>query len=340
MAQLASPLWLLLLPLPWLIARLLPAHRERVVSVRAPFVDRLAELLGERPEAGAPRSATPRGQRLLGLLVWALLVLAMARPVWLEDPVTRTRPMRDLLVAVDLSGSMETEDFTDAAGRTVDRLTAVKEVVGAFLDRRVDDRVGLVVFGSAAFVQVPFTEDHEVLRQLLEETSVRMAGPRTMLGDAIGLSITLFERSELEERLLIVLTDGNDTGSQVPPQRAAEIARDKGVVIHAIAVGDPKAAGEEALDEAALRAVAETTGGRAYHAADRGELEAIHAELDRLTPRKVETWSHRPQRELFVWPLGAALVASLAHHGWAARPRRARSSDRAAAEAAGAEGAR
>ena len=287
MSQLANPIWLLLLPLPWLLRRFLPTWKDRRVALRVPFLDRLSRFGGADLGAGASASAPTHAQWILGLLVWCLLVLAMARPIWLENPVTRERPMRDLLVAVDLSGSMETEDFTDDAGRTVDRLTAVKQVVGAFLDRREDDRVGLIVFGSAAFVQVPFTEDREVVRVLLDETRVRMAGPRTMLGDAIGLAITLFERSELEERMLILLTDGNDTGSRVPPRQAAEIARDKGVVIHTIAVGDPEAAGEEALDTVALNALAETTGGRAFQATDRGELEAIHKELDRQGVRRL-----------------------------------------------------
>ncbi len=148
---------------------------------------------------------------------------------------------------------METEDFTDADGRQVDRLTAVKGVLRDFLARREDDRIALIVFGSAAFVQLPFTADKVAVQQMLDETRVRMAGPKTMLGDAIGLAITLFERSEVPERMMIVLTDGNDTGSQVPPVRAAEIARDRDVVIHTIGVGDPTRAGEdEALDEAVL----------------------------------------------------------------------------------------
>jgi Ca-activated chloride channel family protein len=339
MLQWVHPLCLLLLPLPWLVSRLLPPHRERIVALHVPFLDRIAELTGSRPGEGKEGASTPRGQRWLAALLWILVLTAMARPQWLEEPIVKTLPTRDLLVAVDLSGSMETEDFSDAKGRRVDRLSAVQGVLHEFLKRREDDRIGLVVFGSAAFVQVPFTEDNEVVGQLLDETSVRMAGPRTMLGDAIGLGITLFDRSEIEERMMIVLTDGNDTGSQVPPQRAAEIARDKQVVIHTIGVGDPTAAGEEALDEEALRAIAEATGGHYYHASDRAELESIYAELDELAPRKVETLSHRPQQDLFQWPMGAALALSLLYHGLVALTRLAagvRRPDRDAAELEGA----
>jgi Ca-activated chloride channel family protein len=132
-----------------------------------------------------------------------------------------------------------------------------------------------------------------------------------MLGDSIGVAIRLFERSEVEERVLIVLTDGNDTGSMVPPERAAEIARDTGVTIHTVAMGDPLAAGEQALDEATLQAVADTTGGEYFHAADRTELDRIYATLDRLNPRQVETLSYRPEHELYHWPLGLSLVISM-----------------------------
>lgn len=315
MFQFAELLWFMLLPLPMLIAWLAPVYREPRPMVRLPFLDRVARLTGQAADAKPDTAAVPRGQRALNGLVWMLIVAALARPQWLEEPLTRSLPARDLLVAVDLSGSMETEDFTDADGRQVDRLTAVKEVLREFLSRREDDRIGLIVFGSAAFVQLPFTADKRAVYEMLEETSVRMAGAKTMLGDAIGLAITLFDRSEVPERLLIVLTDGNDTGSQVPPVRAAEIARDRNVLIHTIGVGDPTTAGEEALDETVLKTVAGATGGRYFHAANRGELAQIYATLDEMVPRKIEVISHRPRRDLFHWPLGAALLLVLSYHG-------------------------
>ena len=318
MFQFDGMLWFLLLPLPWLVAWYWPAYRERRVTVRVPFLDRLACLTGQSLDASPRASSVSRGQLVLNWLVWILIVVALARPQWLEEPLTRTLPARDLLVAVDLSGSMDTEDFTDTEGRQVDRLSAVKQVLRDFLARREDDRIGLIVFGSAAFVQLPFTADKEAVQQMLDETTVRMAGPKTMLGDAIGLAITLFERSEVPERLMIVLTDGNDTGSQVPPVRAAEIARDRDVLIHTIGVGDPTTVGEEALDETALKAVASATGGSYFHAANREELEQIYARLDELAPRKVETISHRPRRDLFHWPLAAAVLLTLLYHGLAA----------------------
>ena len=272
------------------------------------------KLTGQTPAAATAHLNVTRGQRLLHWAVWILIVTALARPQWLDEPLIKTLPMRDLLVAIDLSGSMATADFVNAAGESVGRLTAVKSVLSEFLERREDDRIGLVVFGSAAFVQAPFTADGALLQDLLAETEVRMAGPRTMLGDAIGLAITLFDRSEVEERLLIVLTDGNDTGSMVPPLRAAEVARDKDIVIYTVGVGDPTAVGEESLDEVVLETVASTTGGRYFHAADGVELESIYAELDSLNPRKVETLSFRPREDLFHWPLALAVLLTLLYH--------------------------
>ena len=215
------------------------------------------------------------------------------------------------MLLVDLSGSMEHKDFTNASGQKVDRLTAVKEVLDDFLEKREGDRVGLVVFGNAAFVQAPFTSDLELCRQLLDETQVRMAGPRTALGDAMGLGITLFEKSELPTKTMIALTDGNDTASGMPPDKAAAVARDRGITIHTVAVGDPASVGEEKIDEAALQTVSRTTGGKFFKASDRDQLATIYNELDRLEAVSVETISHRPRRDIFWMPLAAALVLSL-----------------------------
>jgi Ca-activated chloride channel family protein len=279
--------------------------------VRVPFLQRLAKLAGLQPGNEVAIASRPRSQWLMLGSVWIFLIVAITRPQWLEEPIIKELPMRDLLVAVDLSGSMEAMDFTDADGNAVDRLTAVKQVLDEFFARRDGDRVGLILFGSAAFVQVPFTDDLDVVRELLHEAQIRMLGPRTMLGDAMGLAINLFERSEVDERVMIVLTDGNDTGSLIPPERAAEIARDNGVVVHTIAIGDPTAVGEQALDEVSLKNIATTTGGGYFHANDRQELEEIYDHLDEINPRQVETQSYRPIIDLYHWPLAAGILISL-----------------------------
>ena len=257
-----------------------------------------------------------RGTLVVSGVIWLLVLVALARPQWLEPPIERSVPTRDLLLIVDLSGSMEQQDFTDAAGQSVDRLTAVKEVLGDFLARREGDRVGLVVFGNSPFLQVPFTTDLALCRQLLDETAIRMAGPRTALGDAIGLGIRLFENSDAPTKTIITLTDGNDNSSAVPPAEAARVAADRGITIHTVAIGDPTTVGEEALDEQTLRAVAQSTGGDYFLAMDRGELVGIYDRLDEVETREVKTVTHRPRRDLYFWPLAAALFVSLAAHGW------------------------
>lgn len=293
----------------------MPVHEEPGLAVRVPFLDRLAALTGRVPGSGAAVRQRGLAQWLLLSFWWLCLVAALARPQWLEPPIVQELPSRDLLLAVDLSGSMATEDFADPSGVVIDRLAAVKQVLGSFLAARDGDRVGLVFFGSAPFAQAPFTDDLEVVEELLREAQVGMLGPRTMMGDAMGLGINMFERSEVEQRVMIVLTDGNDTGSSVPPVRAAEIAADEGVTVNTVAIGDPAAAGEQALDEVTLRAIAETTGGGYYRAENRSGMEAIYEELDRLNPRQVETLSYQPKRDLYFWPLGLALGSGLLFFG-------------------------
>jgi len=315
MFTISYPWAFLLLPLPLLVYYLAPAYSEPRLAVRVPFMELLSRLSGRTAGEGSAIVSRTRLQKAQLIIAWLALVVALARPTWMDEPMVRELPMRDLLVALDLSGSMETMDFTDESGQISDRLTAAKQVLDQFLSRREGDRVGLIFFGSAAFVQAPFTEDLEVVRELLGEAQVRMLGPRTMLGDAIGVAIQLFERSEVEERVLIVLTDGNDTGSMVPPTRAAEIAQDNGVTIYPIAMGDPEAAGEQALDEVTLKEIAATTSGEYFHADDRGELDRIYQTLDQLNPKQVESLSYRPEHELYFWPLGLAIILSLFFFG-------------------------
>ena len=297
-----------LAPLPLLVWRLVPPRIPVRPAVRVPFLPRVLA-------AGGKASRGPGAGRLplvLHAMVWLLVLTALTRPQWLEPPIERSLPTRDLLLLVDLSGSMEQKDFTNASGQSVDRLTAVKEVMGEFLARRQGDRVGLVVFGTAPFLQVPFTTDLNLCRQLLDETAVRMAGPRTALGDAIGLGIKLFEGSEAPTKTLIALTDGNDTSSAIPPAEAAKVARDRGITIHTVAIGDPTTVGEEALDEQALQAVAQITQGGHFLALNREQLAGVYQRLDQIETREVKTLSHRPRRDLYFWPLGAALLLTLA----------------------------
>jgi Ca-activated chloride channel family protein len=194
----------------------------------------------------------------------------------------------------------------------------VKGVVGDFIERRESDRIGLIVFGNAPYIQAPFSQDHDIVRYLLDQTEVRMAGPQTMLGDAIGFAITRFEDTDTQaqrskDRVLILLTDGNDTGSKMPPDKAANIAKGHDITIHTIAVGDPTTLGEDKLDEEALKEIADETGGRFFHANDRAELEGIYRTLDEIAPAEIQTLSYRPKTPLFQWPLGAGVLLLLTY---------------------------
>ena len=311
MLTFACPWLFLLVPLPWILKRFWRPHRESMTAVRVPFMSRLSQLTGQQPGSGAVILQRGMVQRVLLAVVWLCVLASAARPQVIEEPLTKVRPSRDMLLAVDLSSSMSAEDFENLDGERVDRLTAVKQVLSEFLARRQDDRVGLIFFGSAAYLQAPFTNDLDVCEELLDEATVGMAGPRTVVGDAIGLGITVFQRSEVEDRVMILLTDGNDTGSQIPPQQAAQIAADNKIRIHAVAVGDPQSVNEEKLDEETLKAVAKDTGGSYFRADNQSQLEGIYDELDKIETHEAETIEFSPKRDVFHWPLAAAFLISL-----------------------------
>jgi Ca-activated chloride channel family protein len=297
-----------LLPLPLLLRVLLPAYREQRVALRMPFLTRLAG--DDAPPPEAPRAGWLR--LVLATVAWLLLVTAVAAPVRIEPPITRDTGGRDVLLALDLSGSMDTQDMAGPDGTQVSRLDAARSVLKAFIARRKDDRLGLIVFGSAAFTLAPFTRDHAVLDGLLDETFPRMAGPQTMIGDAIGLAAQSFERARAQGRLMILLTDGNDTGSRVAPIRAAEIAARIGVKIYTVSLGDPAALGEAALDIPTLEAIAQATGGAHFHATDPTALSEIYRRIDAMEPTPAQSQSWRPRTPLFPWPLaGFAILATL-----------------------------
>ncbi|MGZ9739025.1 vWA domain-containing protein [Pseudomonas sp. GNP012] len=312
MWQLDYPWLLILLPLPWLGYRYLPDYREARSAVRVPFFGAMSRAVGQAPSQAGTRSN--RWQLLLNLLVWTLLLVAASRPVWVEKPIERQQPVRDLMLAIDISQSMETTDFTDANGQKINRLAAVKDVVHGFIDKRKDDRIGLIVFGTGAYPQAPLTLDHTSLSLLLDDTGIGMAGPNTAIGDAIGLSLKLLEQAHEQEKVLILLTDGNDTSSAITPDHAAAMAAAKEVVIHTIGIGDPNAEGEAKVNLQGLKDMAQTTGGRFFRAEDRNALDQVYSTLDKLTPHQVKTLSHQPKRDLFWWPLGAALALLAMYH--------------------------
>ncbi|WP_428811753.1 VWA domain-containing protein [Vibrio makurazakiensis] len=232
---------------------------------------------------------------------------------------------------------MAEKDFTSLKGDQVSRLDAAKQVLADFVKTRKGDRLGLILFGDAAFVQTPFTADQDVWLELLEQTDVAMAGQSTHLGDAIGLAIKVFEQSQVNqlksqsksseisitedgetliaadrEKVVIVLTDGNDTGSFVEPIDAAKVAQAKGVRIHVIAMGDPQTVGEVALDMDTIKRIAEESGGEAFEAMNRDELTAAYSAIGELEPQLYESTTYRPKQSVHHYLMAIVVVMYLA----------------------------
>jgi Ca-activated chloride channel family protein len=305
----------LLLPLPWLLRALLPAAADPGgVALRLPFAAEARQI------AAAGTSARFGGMPWLAILAWLLLCLAAMRPQWLGEVEDLPRSGRDLLLAVDVSGSMAAEDMR-IGGRPVDRLTAVQVVAGDFLSRRQGDRVGLLLFGQQAYLLTPLTFDLEHVRYQLDTSSIGLAGRETAMGDAIGLAVKRLRETEAVQRVLILLTDGVNTAGALDPKEASTLAVAEKVRIYTVGIGgDMQRRGmlgmmfaqPEEIDEATLEAVATRTGGRYFRARNTTELAGIYAEIERLEPSMQAGERLRPRRELYPWPLAGSLLLAAA----------------------------
>jgi len=311
MFEFAHPWAFLLLPLPLLVYWLAPAYKESQDSLRVPFFKRLIDITGQKPQKGAVILQRIFFQKIWGPISWILVIISLAKPMMISAPIEQIKSARDLMVAVDLSGSMEVADFKADDGKIISRLDAVKQVLAEFSKQREHDRLSLIVFADASYLQAPFTEDHSTWLALLNETEIGMAGQSTLFGDAIGLGIKLFKKSDSENKVLIILTDGNDTGSKVPPIEAAKVAAKNGLTIYTIAIGDPETVGEEAIDLKVLNKISEITSGATYHAFDKQELENIYKMIAELEPDEYDTLSYRPKISLHHYPLALALFGYL-----------------------------
>jgi len=301
--EFAHPELFFLLPLPLIIIWLSPVYKQKKASVKVPYFARLVDVTGEKPQSGAVLLSRNNLQRLVTLIAWCCLVTGMAKPEQFSAPITQSKSARDLMIAVDLSGSMSVEDFTLTNGDTVDRLSAVKQVLANFVQEREHDRLGLILFGDAPYLQAPFTDDIQTWLALLNESEIGMAGQSTAFGDAIGLAISVFEQSKTKNRVLIVLTDGNDTASRVPPIEAAKVAAAYNIKIYSIAIGDPTAVGEEKVDLAVLDKMSELTQGVSFQALDNKELQQVYNEINTLEPELFDSVSFRPKTSIHHYPI-------------------------------------
>lgn len=314
MIQIYWPWMLILLPLPILFRLLMPAEIENSQpALKIPFLNDLGE------SAKPVNRVEKKWPLLLAIAAWCCLIFASARPQWLGEPLELSITGRDLMLAVDVSGSMQEQDFVIDKQR-VDRLTAIKHVAGEFIERRVGDRLGLILFGTQAYLHVPLTFDRKTVQTLLNEAFIGITedDPQTSIGDAIGLAIKRLQDQNTDSRVLILLTDGANTAGELSPLKAAELAAKHQLKIYTIGIGademlvrslfgtrrvNPSAD----LDEKTLSAIAATTGGQYFRAHNSEELSHIYDLLDQLEPIEKDKQFFRPTSELYFWPLAIAL---------------------------------
>jgi Ca-activated chloride channel family protein len=308
------PWLLLMLPLPFVVRRYMHSASEAgEAALRMPFLEDFTH------SSDVPKQhIRGRWALWLALFAWLLLIIASMRPQWLGELVEIPISGRDLMLAVDLSGSMEEKDFL-LKGQRVDRLTATKWVAGDFINRRIGDRIGLLLFGEQAYLQTPLTFDRKTVQTLLYESAIGLAGKSTAIGDAIGLAVKRLRQQDESSRVLILLTDGANTAGAVEPVAAAELAASEGIKIYTIGIGademiirslfgSRKVNPSADLDEEALRLIAGKTGGRYFRARDTKELEKIYQLLDELEPIEKDAYRFRPRMALYYWPLSLAVM--------------------------------
>jgi Ca-activated chloride channel family protein len=256
-------------------------------------------------ESTTTKQSNSKAKLGFAALIWLLLVTAAARPQWLGEPVSIPSEGRDLMIALDLSGSMRYGDMT-LNSRPVTRLDMTKYLLSDFVERRVGDRLGLILFADSAYLQAPLTYDRDTIKTYLDETVLRLIGDRTAIGDAIGLAVKRYEEKETSNRVLVLLTDGRNTAGNLQPELAKELAINENVTIYTIGVGSFR--GAQDLDEVLLTDLATSTGGRYFRAHSTEEMQKIYTELDLLEPIEGEAQTLRPLTALFFLPLMVALA--------------------------------
>lgn len=312
--------WILwLLPLPILVRWLVPSAKsvERV-ALKIPFLHRLGNVNNQQKFQF--RGIYRRG--LLAYLIWALLVIGAAGPQWLGPIENLPQTGRDIMLAVDLSGSMQIADMS-LQGNAVNRLAVVKRVATKFIQARVGDRLGLILFGTRAYLQTPLTFDRHTVESMLNDATIGLAGQRTAIGDALGLAIKRLMHYPKDNRILILMTDGASNAGVVTPISAAKLAAKEGIKIYTIGLGAdrmvvPGIFGSQIinpsqdLDEHALKEISDLTGGMFFRAKNSDALKNIYQRLDQIEPVASKSQTFRPISPLYTWPLGLALLLTFA----------------------------
>lgn len=312
-----NPWLLLLIPVPLIIYWLLPAARHIGFSaLKIPFFKNIAGFKSHH----SLNSKFSLFALLLGLLLWSLIVIAASGPQWLGKPVTLPQSGRDIILAVDLSGSMRIPDM-ELHGRAVNRLEVVKTAARKFIRARKGDRLGLILFGTRAYLQTPLTFDRKTVLQMLDDASIGLAGPQTAIGDALGLAIKRLKKAPGKSKVIILLTDGGNNSGVASPIQAAKVAKELGIKIYTIGIGAnrlvvPGIFGPQvvhptsALDEATLKQIAKLTNGIFFRAQSSQDLNRVYESINQIIPVVSAKNIFRPVKPLYPWPLGLALVLS------------------------------
>jgi len=315
MLEFQWPVVFYLLPLP-LVIWLLPAVKQAsITTVRVPFFNHFWQSLSSISQQSRWWLKT------MGIIAWISLITAAAKPVWIGDAIALPVEGRDLMLAVDVSGSMQETDMK-INGKEVDRLTMIKFVAGDFIERRKGDRIGLILFGQQAYLQTPLSFDRKTVKTLLQESMIGIAGKATAIGDAIGLAVKRVRSTTDNNRILILLTDGQNTAGEIQPLKAAELAVQENLKVYTIGIGADEVYRRTLfgnrrinpsldLDEATLKKIANMTGGRYFRARNTEDLNKIYAMLDELEPLAKEDQFYRPTENLFFWPLIFCLLLIL-----------------------------
>lgn len=303
--------WMLfLLPLPLVVYRFFP-----------PIKQKAAIPLHYLPPVDQLNKPNDWLIKLLACLIWILVILAAARPVWFGEPITTQPKHRDLMLVVDLSYSMSKQDMRNG-DEYVDRLTAVKQVLGPFIEQRKGDRLGLILFADHAYLQTPLTFDRTTVAEQLNQTILRLIGTNTAIGEGIGLATKNFIDSDAPQRVMILLSDGSNTAGILDPLEAAKIAKKYHATIYTVGVGAGEMVVNELfmtrkvntaldLDEKTLKAIAQETGGQYFRARDQKELATIYDTINQLEPVQQASQTWRPQIEWFTYPLILAHLLSV-----------------------------
>lgn len=300
-------LWMFwLLPLPILVYIILPPLRMRSAALAFPAFEKAVEYTGQKARKSAMVKRRNFFNWLIMLIIWALLIIAMASPQLVGKPEMKVKTSRNFLIAADISFSMARTDW-EIDGKKMRRWDAVKELMHDFIKKRKGDRMGLEFFATNAYIQVPFTPDLQTVDRLLEEADVGMAGQMTNIGKAITKGVEMFQQDTIKTKVMLLLTDGVDSGTDILPLDGAALAKKDSVIIYTIGIGTPGVSGSD-LDETTLKEIAEKTGGKYFLAKDTRDLKEVYNEVDKLEPIKYEEEENKPVTLLYMYPLGAALA--------------------------------